>query len=133
MTPQSKRDVLKFVRVPNVQTDAKACKTQCDKMGICLVLDDCQDQHRIDAATKKPQPTAMMGQSRLHSLSETLSSIAVGFVVSLLLQAVVLPLYGHHITLSQNVQITVIFTVASVLRTYAMRRLFNHLHKGGVL
>ena len=36
----------------------------------------------------------MREQSRLHSLLETLSSIAIGFCVSLGITAVVLPAYG---------------------------------------
>ena len=67
----------------------------------------------------------MREQSRLHSLLETLSSIAIGFVVSLGITAVVLPAYGHQVTWGDNVQITTaIFTVASILRGYAVRRLF---------
>ena len=40
----------------------------------------------------------MREQSRLHSLLKTLSSIAIGFVVSLGITAVVLPAYGHPVT-----------------------------------
>ena len=40
----------------------------------------------------------MREQSRLHSLLETLSSIAIGFVVSLGITAVVLPAYGLPVT-----------------------------------
>jgi hypothetical protein len=72
-----------------------------------------------------------VGQSRAHSMAETLASIAVGFVISMVIQALVLPAFGHHITLAQNFWITCIFTVASVLRGYGMRRLFNHLHTRG--
>ena len=66
----------------------------------------------------------MRDQSRLHSLLETLASIAIGFVVSLGITAVVLPAYGHQVTWGQNLEITAIFTVASILRGYAVRRLF---------
>jgi putative flippase GtrA len=63
-------------------------------------------------------------QSRLHSLLETLASIAIGFVVSLGITAVVLPAYGMPVSWQSNVQITAIFTVASILRGYAVRRVF---------
>jgi hypothetical protein len=111
----------------------KTCAPSCDMLGICQALPDCQDQARIDAQMAKPTPSPATGQSRAHSMAETLSSIAVGFVVSMVIQALVLPAFGHHITLAQNFWITCIFTVASVLRGYGMRRLFNRLHKGGVL
>ena len=66
----------------------------------------------------------MADQSRLHSLLETLASIAIGFCVSLGITAVVLPAYGHPVSWGDNVQITAIFTVASILRGYAVRRVF---------
>lgn len=66
-------------------------------------------------------------QSRLGTLVETLASIAIGFVVSLVITAVVLPAYGHHITVADNLQITAIFTVASIARGYWVRRWFNWL------
>ena len=66
----------------------------------------------------------MREQSRLHSLIETLSSIAIGFVVSLGITAVVLPAYGMPVSWQSNVEITLIFTAASILRGYAVRRVF---------
>lgn len=69
-----------------------------------------------------------MTQSRLASLLETCTSIAIGFVVSVIITAVVMPAYGHHVTLGQNLQITAIFTVASIVRGYYVRRLFNWWH-----
>lgn len=65
-----------------------------------------------------------MSQSRLSSLGETCLSIAIGFVVSLILTALVLPAYGHDVTFGQNMQITGIFTVASIARGYLVRRAF---------
>lgn len=68
-----------------------------------------------------------MSQTRRMSLLETCASIAIGFVVSLVLTAVVLPWYGHDVTWGQNLQITAIFTVASIARGYWVRRLFVRL------
>lgn len=70
-----------------------------------------------------------MNQSRLHSLIETVTGTLIGFVMSLCLAALVFPAFGHAFTLSQNFWITVIFTVASIVRGYAVRRLFNRGHK----
>jgi membrane protein implicated in regulation of membrane protease activity len=66
-----------------------------------------------------------MSQSRISSLIEAVINVAIGFVVSLGLTAVVLPAYGHAVTLGQNLQITCIFTVSSILRSYCVRRWFN--------
>lgn len=74
-----------------------------------------------------------MSQTRLSSLVESVINVAIGFVVSLVLTAVVLPAYGHAVTFSQNLQITAIFTVASILRSYALRRWFNaRIHRAAI-
>jgi hypothetical protein len=70
-----------------------------------------------------------MNQSRLSSLIEAVINVAIGFFISLALTAVVLPAYGHAVTFSQNLQITAIFTVASIARSYCVRRFFaNGFH-----
>lgn len=66
-----------------------------------------------------------MSQSRLSSLAETCASIAIGFVVSLAINAVVMPAFGHQISLADNLGMTAIFTVASIARGYLVRRAFN--------
>jgi len=64
-------------------------------------------------------------QTRLSSLIEAIISTLIGFVVSLVLTAYVLPAYGHAVTWTDNLQITGIFTLASIVRTYCVRRWFD--------
>lgn len=64
-------------------------------------------------------------QTRLSSLIEALIGTAIGFLVSLLITAWLLPQYGHAVSWSDNFQITGVFTIASVLRSYLVRRFFN--------
>lgn len=66
-----------------------------------------------------------MNQTRLASLAEATINTAIGFVMSVLLSAVVYPLFGFQVTLAQNLAITAIFTIASIARGYAVRRWFN--------
>jgi len=66
-----------------------------------------------------------MMQTRLSSLIEAIINVAIGFLVSLALTAVVLPAYGHKVSFADNLQITGIFTISSILRSYAVRRWFN--------
>ena len=66
-----------------------------------------------------------MMQTRTASFIEAVINVAIGFVVSLVITALVMPAYGHHVTWSQNLQITGIFTVASIARSYVVRRWFN--------
>ena len=70
-----------------------------------------------------------MSQSRAASMVETAVSIAIGFAVSMAITSVVLPAYGHPVGVSDNFQITAIFTVASVIRGYFVRRMFNRIAK----
>jgi Mg/Co/Ni transporter MgtE len=66
-------------------------------------------------------------QSKKMSLIETVTGTTIGFIVSLLLVNIVLPWYGFDVKLTQSISITMIFTIASVLRGYGIRRLFNYI------
>ena len=71
--------------------------------------------------------------ARLQSMNESLVNVALGMIISMALQIVVFPAFGHAFTLAQNIGITVIFTVASILRSYVVRRWFNAaLHRAAV-
>lgn len=67
------------------------------------------------------------GQSRKGSLVETCTSTAIGFAVSLVLTALVMPAFGYQTTWAHDFWITVIFTVASIVRGYCVRRFFEAL------
>ena len=60
-------------------------------------------------------------QSRKMSLIETVANIGIGFLISLLTARVVFPQYQC----SAVFQITLIFTMVSIVRSYAIRRFFN--------
>lgn len=66
-------------------------------------------------------------QSRLMSAVETATNIAVGLVVSFMAQLVIFDVYDISITVSQNVEITLFFTLVSIVRSYALRRFFNNI------
>jgi hypothetical protein len=59
------------------------------------------------------------------SLIEALANVGVGYVVALLTQVAVFPVFGLHTSLSQNLWLGGVFTIASILRSYALRRLFE--------
>ena len=66
-----------------------------------------------------------MSQSHKRSMIETATQTGAGFLVSLVLTATVLPLYGFKADLNEYTQITLIFTIASLVRGYCIRRIFN--------
>jgi hypothetical protein len=65
------------------------------------------------------------GQSIHHSILETITNVVVGYVLAVLTQLIVFPLYGITTTFSQNAQVGIIFTVVSLIRSYVLRRIFN--------
>lgn len=68
------------------------------------------------------------GQPRLHSLVESVVNISAGFVVAVIVNYLLLPLFGMHPTLKDSMWIAVIFTFIGIARSYLVRRLFNHWH-----
>lgn len=69
-----------------------------------------------------------MSQSRKMSLIEQLASVAIGFLVALIIQLTLLPVMGIHTTSGQDFLIVSVFTVASIIRGFYVRRFFNWLH-----
>lgn len=59
------------------------------------------------------------------SLAEALTSTAIGYGVAVATNAVVLPAFGFSPTLGDSFAIGAVFTVVSLLRGYAVRRLFD--------
>lgn len=68
-----------------------------------------------------------MTQSRVMSLVETMTNIAIGFVISLVSQIVIFHFYDVHLSIGENLAMTVWFTAISIIRSYCIRRWFNHL------
>ena len=64
-------------------------------------------------------------QSRLMSLIESLTNVAIGMVVSFFGQIVVSHWYDLPLNLAQHMQIVLFFTVLSVLRSYCVTRSYN--------
>ncbi|MFN3946128.1 MAG: hypothetical protein ACK4K7_14475 [Allosphingosinicella sp.] len=70
-----------------------------------------------------------MKQSRLMSLVEALANVVVGYGVAVITQILIFPLFGLNATLAQNLMIGAMFTLLSLARSYALRRLFEQLRE----
>ena len=68
-----------------------------------------------------------MSQLKSVSLLEACLNTASGFIVSLIVWHYVAQWYGIPMPLATNLEITGIFTVVSIARSYLWRRLFNGL------
>ena len=64
-------------------------------------------------------------QTRLGSLIESLVNIAIGYAVALVSQLFLFKHYGIEVTVDVNLKIVAWFTLVSLVRSYALRRLFN--------
>ena len=67
-------------------------------------------------------------QSKKSSFMESLLSTMIGFVVSVILTNIILPLFGFAVEFGQSIGIVLIYTIASMARVYSVRRLFNYIH-----
>ncbi len=66
-----------------------------------------------------------MKQSRIMSLVESVTNVAVGFGIACTAQAWLFRAYGLHITTGQNLTIGGVLTIVSVLRSFTLRRIFE--------
>jgi hypothetical protein len=64
-------------------------------------------------------------QTRTHSFIETCTNVGIGWVTAFTLQLIIFPLFDINIPLSTNIKISVIFTIAAIIRGYIVRRYFN--------
>jgi hypothetical protein len=68
-----------------------------------------------------------MTQSRRMSLIEAITNVFVGYGLAVVTQVVAFPWFGLHASLSNNLALGVIFTAISLIRSYALRRLFDRI------
>lgn len=66
-----------------------------------------------------------MGQTRLGSFYEACINVIIGFAINYCANLLILPLFGFHISLSENFFMGLLYTIISVIRSYCIRRWFN--------
>ena len=66
-----------------------------------------------------------MTQTRLGSLIEAIINVLIGFSINFGANMLIFPLFGFQITPGANFALGLIYTVISVVRSYAVRRWFN--------
>ena len=67
-----------------------------------------------------------VGQSRRRSLLESFINILVGYSINFTANLLIFPLFGWHISTRENLTLGVIYTGISLVRSYGIRRFFNH-------
>ena len=67
------------------------------------------------------------------SLIEAGTNVTVGYGLAVTMQMLVFPLFGLHASLADNLLIGGAFTIASIARSFALRRLFEAIRvRGGI-
>jgi len=69
-------------------------------------------------------------QTKIASLAEAASNIAIGIAVGFVSNIVVLPLFGYDVNLTDAMGISLVFTAISLVRSYVLRRVFNKMKWG---
>ena len=63
------------------------------------------------------------------SALEASFNVLIGYLVSVLANILILPLFGYAVTVADSFAIGLAFTAVSLVRSYALRRWFNWLGK----
>ena len=66
-----------------------------------------------------------MSQTKKQSFTEALTNTAIGFIISYASTFIIFPLMGFNSSATDNIIITLFFTIVSILRSYLIRRYFN--------
>jgi len=69
-------------------------------------------------------------QSRGMSLVEATTNVVVGYVLAILTQLAVFPLFGLEAALGEHLAIGMAFVAVSLARSYLLRRLFERWRRG---
>jgi len=70
-----------------------------------------------------------MTQSRRLSLIEAITNVAVGYALAVVTQMLVFPWFGLHASFGDSLALGVVFTAISLIRSYALRRLFIRIDR----
>lgn len=68
-----------------------------------------------------------MKQTKRKSLIESVIQTIIGLGTSILIQVILYPMMGIPVTFSQNLIITLVFFMVSIVRGYFVRRIFEKL------
>ena len=64
-------------------------------------------------------------QSKKYSIIESVANTVIGLVTSFIIQLIIYPLLDIPVSIGQNIIITFVFLIVSIIRGYLIRRLFN--------
>ena len=83
----------------------------------------------VDGDGRVANGRSSMKQSRLMSLVEAITNIVIGYGIAVATQLIVFPWFGLPARISDAVAIGAIYTGISIVRSYALRRVFETLRE----
>ena len=82
----------------------------------------------VPAIEKFPRTQKFLLGDRIQTTSlDVLECLIEGYLLSLITQVVVFPIFQIEVSLADNMAISVIFTVVSLVRSYVLRRVFERV------
>ena len=71
------------------------------------------------------------GQSKKMSLFESLASVVAGYIITVLIQYYVYPIFGISVPATEALLISLIIVIAAFAKNFSIRRLFNFIQLKG--
>lgn len=68
-------------------------------------------------------------QTKFHSAIETILNTVIGYIVAIISQLIIFPMFGMYISFTSNLKIALYFSIISIARSYILRRVFNRIGK----
>lgn len=78
------------------------------------------------------QEKVIKGQNHKMTALESTVSVLTGYIITVLIQYLVYPIFGISIPVTQALLISIIIVFAAFVKNYSIRRVFNYLHIKGV-
>jgi hypothetical protein len=68
-------------------------------------------------------------QTKTMSLIESITNVILGYIIALITQVLVFPLFDLDVNIKSHLGIGLIFTVVSLVRSYVLRRVYEKLSR----
>lgn len=77
--------------------------------------------------------SSIIGQPKGHSLLESIINVVIGFGIATVANIIALPWFGYDVSPADAAGIGGVLTIVSIIRSYALRRLFNWFHVRSII
>ena len=68
-----------------------------------------------------------MAQSKENSLWEAVSNAIIGMLIGIALNYYIMPAFGFTMNVEASALLSLIYTIVGIIRSYIIRRTFNHM------